>query len=171
MFKVLLQQILPTMAAMEHRQPTIPTEETGENKIEAVPSMAAKVLSPQKRYFDTLHVTVARLIYLTWMKWLVGENLQSHDFDYLQIVTSDGLDKFIDSMQSSTGSRVLMGLWYLMIQVHAHPNAGGNGGFPHGGHVGRRTRVPAHNPTQEHLPERKVDFHLLYLLSTLIEKL
>ncbi len=68
MFKVLLQQILPTMAAMEHRQPTIPTEETGENKIEAVPSMAAKVLSPQKRYFDTLHVTVARLIYLTWMK-------------------------------------------------------------------------------------------------------
>ena len=58
-----------------------------------------------------------------------------------------------------------------MIQVHAHPNAGGNGGFPHGGHDGRRTRVPAHNPAQEHLPERKVDFHVLYFLATLIEKL
>lgn len=68
MFKVLLQQLLPTMAAMDHTQPMIPIEETGENKIEAVLSMAAKVLSPQKRYFDTLHVTVARLVYLTWVR-------------------------------------------------------------------------------------------------------
>ena len=36
----------------------------------------------------------------------MGENLQGHDVDYLHIVTSDGLDKFIGSMQSSTGSRV-----------------------------------------------------------------
>lgn len=66
-FKVLLQQLPHTMVAMEHRQFTIPTEETGETKIEAVPSMAAKVLCPQKRYFDTLHVTVSRLI-MTWVK-------------------------------------------------------------------------------------------------------
>jgi hypothetical protein len=53
-----------------------------------------------------------------------------------------------------------------MIQVHAHPNAGGwNGG--HGGHDGRRPRVPAHNPAHEHVPERKVGFRLLCLLSTL----
>ena len=41
----------------------------------------------------------------------MGENFrEGHDVDYLQTVTSDGHDEFIDSMQSSTGCRVLMGL-------------------------------------------------------------
>lgn len=46
MFKALLEQLPPTMAAVEQRPYTMATEETGETRIEAVPSMAAKVLRP-----------------------------------------------------------------------------------------------------------------------------
>lgn len=41
----------------------------------------------------------------------MGENFrEGHDVDSLQIVTSDGHDEFMDSMQSSAGCGVLMGL-------------------------------------------------------------
>ena len=90
-FEALLQQLPPTMAAVEHTEITIPTEEIGESKIEAIPSMPVKVLCPQKRYSDALHVTVVRLIYFAWVKRSVGKNFrEGHDVDYLQIVTVTG---------------------------------------------------------------------------------